>query len=179
MASIFSHPAVPVGLALALGTKRIPRPLLIAGIISSIAPDIDCLGFAFGVPYESQWGHRGFTHSIVFALVIAALWAWRSEEFKVKRWLVFGYTFVSALSHPLIDAMTDGGEGIAFFWPFSTARYFFPFNPIPVSPIGNSFFSARGLHVFGAELLTLWLPCLIVGGIVGLARREMDKDRTV
>src|ERR1700743_2469207 len=109
MASIFSHPAVPVGIALALGQKRIPKALLFAGIISSIAADIDTVGFAFGVPYESQWGHRGFTHSIVFALALAALWAWRSKELDAQRWVVFAYTLICAISHPVIDAMTDGG----------------------------------------------------------------------
>jgi membrane-bound metal-dependent hydrolase YbcI (DUF457 family) len=59
-------------------------------------------------------------------------------------------------SHGVLDAMTDGGLGIAFFAPFDNTRYFFPFRPVKVSPIGLSFFSARGLDVIWSELL--WAP---------------------
>jgi inner membrane protein len=49
-------------------------------------------------------------------------------------------------SHGILDAMTDGGLGVAFFSPFDDTRCFFPFRPIKVSPIGLSFFSC-GLDV--------------------------------
>jgi inner membrane protein len=162
VASIFSHPAVPVAIALALGRKTVPVPLMQMGVIASVLPDLDCLGFALGIPYASQFGHRGFTHSIVFALAFASLCAWRmpKEDGGLGRQTVFAYIFASALSHPLIDMLTDGGKGIALFWPFTTARLFFPVQPIPVSPIGARFFSAHGLYVFTSELALLWAPCL-------------------
>ncbi len=177
MATIFSHPAVPVAIALALGNKTIPRPLLIAGIISSILPDADCIGFAFHIPYASQFGHRGATHSIVFALLVAAVWAWQHKDMQAKPLLVFAYTFIACISHPLIDAMTDGGLGVAFFWPFSAERYFFPLNPIPVSPIGAHFFSARGLEVFLTELGMLWLPAFVIGGAGFILRKFVKKEK--
>ncbi len=177
MASVFSHPTIPLALGLALGEKRIPRPLLIAGIVSSIAADFDSFGFAVGIPYASQWGHRGFTHSIFFAVTLAALWTWRNAEFKTDRWIVFAYTFISAISHPLIDAMTDGGLGVALFWPFSDARHFFPWRPIPVSPIGGSFFSPRGLHVIRAELSDIWLPAFLLGSLGYGVRQVLERDR--
>jgi inner membrane protein len=177
LATILSHPAVPAGIALALGQKRVPRQLLIAGMFCSIAADFDTVGMAMGIPYESQWGHRGFTHSIVAALALAGFWAWAERKtFGVKPAWAFVYLFISAISHPIIDAMTDGGLGIAFFWPFSVKRYFFPFNPIPVSPIGQSFISERGLHVFSTELWELWLPCLTVGGLGFLVRKFMGRQ---
>jgi len=55
-------------------------------------------------------------------------------------------------SHPLLDALTDGGLGVALLWPFSAERFFFPWRPIPVSPIGVGFFSLRGIRVALAEL---------------------------
>jgi inner membrane protein len=58
--------------------------------------------------------------------------------------------------------MTDGGLGIAFFAPFDNTRYFFPFRPIKVSPIGLSFFSARGLDVIWSELLWMCIPATII-----------------
>jgi inner membrane protein len=67
--------------------------------------------------------------------------------------------------------MTDGGLGIAFFAPFDNTRYFLPFRPIKVSPIGLSFFSARGLDVIRSELLWVCLPAAIIAGAVLLYRK--------
>lgn len=157
---------------MAVGQKHVPRPLLEMGVVASVLPDLDVIGFALGIPYESQWGHRGFSHSIAFALVFAALCAWRCELFKAKRWTVFAFIFVSTLSHGLLDALTDGGHGIAFFWPFSAERHFFDVQPIPVSPIGPSFFSRYGLFVFLSEIGMIWAPCLVIGGAGWLVRKR-------
>ncbi|MDI1226261.1 MAG: metal-dependent hydrolase [bacterium] len=168
MSTIFSHPAVPVAMALALGQKRIPRSLLVIGAFCAILPDFDSIGFAFGIPYESQFGHRGFTHSVFFAVLIAAFFAWRNKEFTVdgaavKRHIVFAFLFISMVSHPLLDALTDGGEGVAIWWPFSKERFFFDDTPLPVCPIGQNFFSAAGYAALRSELTLIWLPALSLG----------------
>lgn len=50
--------------------------------------------------------------------------------------------------------MTNGGLGVAFFAPFSSARYFLPFRPIEASPISiTAFFTYRGLEVLESEML--------------------------
>jgi len=55
------------------------------------------------------------------------------------------YFFLATASHGLLDAMTDGGLGVAFFVPFDKHRYFLPWTPIRVSPIGvGRFFTDRG-----------------------------------
>jgi inner membrane protein len=62
-------------------------------------------------------------------------------------------------SHGALDALTNGGLGVAFFAPFSNARYFFPWRPVEVSPIGVApFFSEWGVRVLESELVWLWLP---------------------
>jgi inner membrane protein len=163
-------------MAMALGKKRVPKPLLEMGVFATIWADIDCLAFAFGIPYESQWGHRGFTHSIMMAAAFAAFVAWRlPKETNVKPWPVFAFTFISGLSHPLLDMLTDGGKGIALFWPFTSTRLFFPAHVIPVSPVGGGFLSARGLYVFTHELLLIWAPALALGGLAMLARHAIEK----
>jgi inner membrane protein len=59
--------------------------------------------------------------------------------------------------------MTDGGLGVAFFSPFNNTRYFLPWTPIRVSPIGiGRFFGPRGLEVVRSELLWIWLPAAIL-----------------
>jgi inner membrane protein len=85
----------------------------------------------------------------------------------------FAFVFVSASSHGFLDAMTTGGLGVAFFSPFSNARYFLPWRVILVSPIGvESFFSMRGFRVLKSELLWVWSPSGAVA-LVGLAVRRI------
>ena len=86
------------------------------------------------------------------------------------------YFFLSAASHGLLDALTDGGLGVAFFSPFDRTRYFFPVRPIAVSPIGiREFFSEQGLVVMTSELTWVWLPVVVL--FVGL--RALKRAATV
>lgn len=79
---------------------------------------------------------------------------------------------VVAVSHPLLDSLTDGGLGVALFWPFSNERFFAPWRPIPVAPIGAGMLSARGLHVLLVELL--WSAPLVIYG--ALPQRSVRQD---
>jgi inner membrane protein len=74
----------------------------------------------------------------------------------------------------LLDAMTDGGLGVAFFAPFSNTRYFLPWTPIRVSPIGVSrFFTERGLAVLKSEVVWIWIPAAVLALVGrGVRRRE-------
>jgi inner membrane protein len=92
----------------------------------------------------------------------AAALTWRRLGVPFYDWL--GFLFLVAVSHGLLDALTDGGLGVAFFAPFDGRRYFFPWRPIEVSPIGLGFFSARGARTFLSELQWVWLP---TGALVG------------
>jgi inner membrane protein len=76
----------------------------------------------------------------------------------------------------VLDALTNGGPGVAFLAPFDDTRYFFPWRPIPVSPLAANFFSEWGWSVFKTELVLLWLPSVLVGSF-GLASRRRRKAR--
>jgi inner membrane protein len=131
--------------------------------------DADVLGFPLGIRYEDMLGHRGLSHSLAFALVLSWLVAFLAFPRLPQSWtrfLLFSYFFIVTASHGALDAMTDGGLGIAFFAPFDNTRYFLPFRPIKVSPIGLSFFSARGLDVIWSELLWVCIPATIIAGAV-------------
>ena len=160
MASLFSHPAVPLALGAIIGRERLPAHLWVVGAVASMVPDADVVAFLLGIPYEAPFGHRGATHSIAFAVLIAAALTLREWRNFGGRGLLFGYLFASALSHPLLDMLTDGGLGVALFWPASNERFFFPRTPIAVSPIGGAFFSSAGLDVIVSELRWIWLPCV-------------------
>jgi len=133
----------------------------------SMWPDLDAVGFEMGVPYGAPFGHRGATHSFLAAVVVAGLVA----AFGKRRWRLFVFCLAVAASHPLLDTLTDGGLGIALFWPFTDRRYFLPdaLRVIPVAPIGARMLSLRGLYVTLVELAEfspLWIWSLIprIGG---------------
>jgi inner membrane protein len=163
VASAFTHAIAAAGLATAAVPGRLPLRLVLAAAVCSVLPDADVLGFRFGVDYGDLLGHRGLSHSLLFAAALAsgvtfALFrdpAWRDLRLRVAVVL-----FVATASHGVFDAMTNGGLGIAFFSPFDETRYFFPLRPVEVSPIGvRAFVSERSLAVLWSELVWILLPC--------------------
>lgn len=174
MASAFAHALSAT--ALRAVTPQLPTgyKLLVLGVVCSILPDFDSIGYLLGIPYSSPWGHRGITHSISFALLVGVILTWlfyrNSELSRTGYYLVVFYLFIVTASHGLLDAMTNGGLGIAFFAPFDNNRYFLPYRPIAVSPIGiRSFFSEWGQRVILSELIWIGIPCtfLLFTGWVG------------
>jgi inner membrane protein len=152
------HVAVGVAAARAFGEKNLGRRMLLFGALS-LLPDADVLGWAAGVPYGSSFGHRGASHSLVAALLVAAI---AFSLVRYRRHADAGKTLLFVLlvvgSHGLLDALTDGGKGVALFWPFTPTRYFFPWRPIPVAPIGVRVLSPRGMQAMLFELRA-FAPC--------------------
>jgi len=173
MASAISHAVAAAAIVSVAGPPNAPARFRAAAIACAVIPDLDAVGFWLGVPYGNVFGHRGITHSILFALLSAAAATAivaRGEP-PSPRTRVLLACGLAALSHGLLDAATDGGLGVAFFSPFSNHRYFFPFRPIEVSPIGiRPFFSARGLDVLRSEALWIGLPSAVLAGIVWIVR---------
>jgi inner membrane protein len=168
MPTILTHPAVALPFV-----GRVPRRVLVCGFLGSIIPDADVVAFAFGIPYEHTFGHRGFTHSIAFA----ALFALIATLLVRGRLPAFVFVLVCTLSHAVLDALTDGGLGIAFFSPFSNERYFFPWQPIRVSPLGAGFFSGRGLETLKSEVVWVWGPCVAVALAAMCVRAVVERRR--
>ena len=133
----------------------------------AVFPDFDVLGFRFDIPYEHPLGHRGFSHSLLFAALLAAVVA--CFEFKSRSLRLFSILLVAAASHGILDAFTDGGLGIGFLIPFSNERFFAPVRPIPVSPIGIDHSVVGILEV---EVIYVWLPMLALSGALLFARRR-------
>lgn len=164
MATVMSHAVAAVALGTLFG-RAIPGRAIFYSAVCSMVPDLDVLGFGLGIKYGDPFGHRGFTHSLCFAAVWAVLvtLALFGKPADRERWPAIGLClFIATASHGILDACTDGGLGVAFFAPFDNARYFFPWNPIAVSPIGAGFFSTRGLAVLANEARWIWLPSLLV-----------------
>ena len=173
MASILSHPAIPLGITAAFGTRIIPPRLAVLGAICSVLPDLDSIGFRVGIPYGHPLGHRGFSHSIVFALLVAVASALSHRRLHTSARIAFLFAFASTASHGVLDALTTGGLGVAFFSPVSNQRYFLPWRVIEVSPISvTAFLSTWGRRVLFSELKWVWAPSSALG-LMGIALRSM------
>jgi len=175
MPTVFTHAAVPLALGYCAGKERIPTPLLLAGMVASVLPDLDVMAFYLHVPYGAVLSHRGFTHSISFAAMVGLLGAallWRRNFFNA---LIF--LFLATVSHPILDSFNTGGLGIAFYWPLSDARYFAPWQIIQVTPLRlSSLLASKGLLVAISELLWVWLPCGVLCAAAWIRRRILTPE---
>ncbi|MCG6963402.1 MAG: metal-dependent hydrolase [Acidobacteria bacterium] len=186
MSSAFTHALVG-----ASGVQLIPDDLpkwrvALVFAVAAVAPDLDVAAFSLGIPYGHMLGHRGFSHSLLCAALLAAV-----ASLVVRRWSDGGRTgllriwvvaFLVVALHGALDAATDAGLGIGFFIPFSSKRYFFPFRPIATSSVNPfRFFSARGLAVLASEALWVWLPLGLLSGLLQAVRwwRRFSSRTTV
>jgi inner membrane protein len=177
MVSAFTHAAAAAMIGTLIPRKRLPRRAWLVGAVAAVLPDLDYFLHRSGFWGEHPYVHRGFTHSLTFAAALGgaltALAAWR--RWPGGRWWWFGYLALSTASHGVLDAFTNGGEGIAFLWPFTNARWHFPWTPIEVAPLSiTGFFTADGAEVFASELLWVWLPAaaLVLAGAVARRHRK-------
>jgi inner membrane protein len=176
MASAFSHAVAAASLGAAGSpASRMPVRYWVTVAILGALPDLDVVIYPMGLNAPHVLGHRGITHSLAFAAVFAALvvrLVFRDRKWRgawPRLWFVF---FGALVSHAVLDALTNGGQGIAFFAPFSDARFHFPWQPIRVSPIGlTAFFSIDGLRVLQNELVRVWLPSAFVAVLAWYLRR--------
>lgn len=165
MPSAFSHAVAAAALGRAYTTRTLPVRFWVLSAACAVAPDIDVLSNRLGFDYTTMPGHRGFTHSLFFAMVLSGLvtlLAFRKPVAGTSRLSLFAFFFAATASHSILDAMVDGTLGVAFFAPFSEARFFLPWRPIVSSPIGWAFFSPAGATTFMNEFVWVWVPSLIV-----------------
>lgn len=88
------------------------------------------------------------------------------------------FLFVSTVSHGLLDAITDGGLGVAFLSPFDPTRYFFPFRPIQVASMSLwDLLGAHGVNVLISECVWVWVPCaLFMAGVMATRGRQLARS---
>jgi inner membrane protein len=147
------------------------------GAFCSVLPDLDVIGFPQGIQYGDLWGHRGMTHSVLFAALLAGILVtlWYRGKPAIAMAGFYLYFFFCTASHGVLDALTNGGLGVAFFSPFDTTRYFFPIRPVVVSPIGiTEFFSTYGIRILASEAIWIWLPSLAAVVVLRTAQRLLS-----
>jgi inner membrane protein len=151
------------------------RLVLLLGALS-VVPDFDVIGFRYGIEYGDPLGHRGFTHSIVFALmagVAAPVIAFPRVAFLTRTWWVLALlAFMATISHGVLDSFTDAGLGVGFLIPFDDTRYFAPWRPLATSPLSvSAFINGPGLRILGNELVWVGIPLILLSLTVRSLRR--------
>lgn len=165
-------------LALPAGESRTLRAILprwaipVSCGLFGVFPDFDTITMrAFDIPYRSFFGHRGFFHSPFFLTLFAALIAALVARNKLSTLPALASLWAAAaITHPLLDMLTDGGGGVMVLFPFSTRRLFFPWRPIHVSPLEISRFGAVAGRVLRSEL-PFCLAAIGIGAAVWAAVR--------
>ena len=124
----------------AVGGRRMGNKAAMWGAIGGTIPDLDVFLRSLTNPIDGALLHRGFSHSIVFAVLVAPIMAFllyrlykRRFEYKLWFWLAFG----SIITHPMLDIFTN--YGTQFFWPFDLRLTFnsvFVVDPLYTLPFG-------------------------------------------
>lgn len=105
----------------AVAGKRAGNWAMLWGGICGTIPDLDVLMRFFYDEITMIGVHRGFSHSILFAFLIAPLLAFiqfkihKKQEANYKDWLLL--SFLAVVTHPILDAFTVYGTQL--FQPFS------------------------------------------------------------
>jgi inner membrane protein len=136
-----------VAAGVTFGQRDAPNHFWFLSFISSIIPDLDSIALSFGIPYSHFLGHRGFFHSPFFGLLLGLFSVsvfLRGVGLFSRGWLSYLiFFFLITASHGLLDALTNGGLEVALLSPFDQTRYFLPWKPIMVSPMGVAPFLSR------------------------------------
>jgi len=175
MPTIYSHGIVGLGAAgVAYPRCRSWLFWTLAAFLPMV-PDFDAFSTA---AYGTPFGHRGFTHSFIFALGIGLLVAGLTFKLlEMRFWILAVFFFVITASHGVLDAFTTGGYGILWLWPFSNTR-FGPWGPIRVADIGFEWPSPWSSMAVRSELLWVWLPTALIVGLVTGMRLMRKKARS-
>lgn len=99
--------------------KKLGNKAILWGAIAGTIPDLDTIPGQFMGTVDRLSIHRGFSHSIIFAILLAPLLAWLVGKLYRKKeanwWEWTQLFFWGLFTHPLLDIFTTWGT--QFFWP--------------------------------------------------------------
>jgi len=127
-----THIAVGACLGEAFLGQRVGKKAMVWGMLAQSLPDIDFIFTPFLEVSEDLLVHRGFSHSILFGLIMTPILAMTANrmhqphDISLRRWLAF--FACSILLHDLLDGFNN--YGIGWLEPFIHTR--FSFNAIYV-----------------------------------------------
>ena len=99
--------------------KKVGNWAVFWGAVAGTIPDLDVFSTYFVDELRANELHRGFSHSILFCLLLAPILGWLVAKIHKKSlasWKSWTILFFMALfTHPLLDAHTSWGTQL--FWP--------------------------------------------------------------
>ncbi len=102
MASPVSHAVAALSSGACFYRPDIPKHVWAIGAVCSALPDLDVIGFRFGIRYGDFWEHRGITHSLFFAALIATavvIFGFRRGTQGLGPFRLWTYFFLVVASH--------------------------------------------------------------------------------
>ena len=130
----------------AVAGQKIGRKAPLIGAIFGTIPDFDIfLKYIIQQPVDQDLAHRGFSHSILFAVLIALIAIpifKRIFKIQLTKQHIFFLCFLSIVTHPMLDIFTTWGT--QFLWPLE--------NRIALSSI----FVIDPLYTLPFLILTIW-----------------------
>lgn len=111
----------------AFAGRKVGKKAMLWGAMAQSIPDIDFLAAFWMDTTSNLLAHRGFTHSILFCVLITPVMAMLAERWhrphniSLLRWLMFFFAVI--FIHIFLDAMNNYGVG--WYEPFSHRRISF------------------------------------------------------
>ena len=106
--------------------KKVGNRAMLWGAIAGTIPDLDVIARFLTDTITATEMHRGFSHSIIFSVLMAPLLGWGVHQIKKRPevgWQGWSKLFFWGLfTHPLLDAFTTWGTQL--FWPFDVRLAF-------------------------------------------------------
>lgn len=180
---MLAHAAVGGALGGAVAPPGRAGRLAAAAALCAVLPDADVLAFALGIPYGHPLGHRGLSHGLPFALALGLAVAplvtpgagWRTG----RRLGAAAVLVLATASHGLLDMATDAGRGVGLLVPLDARRVFWPWRPLPTSPIGlGAFLRGDALGILAFELGGLVTPSIVAAVLVRRLRPRAARPGT-
>jgi inner membrane protein len=125
-------------------------------VFIAVLPDLDFIPqLLTGKKY-----HHTFTHSIVFAIIVAFVsgmigWLLRRKFLKVVL-----LTLLLYFSHLFLDFFTGGGKGLQLFWPFAKTFYISQISIFPGTHYSMGLFNVK--HLIFVSFETIYAILLFV-----------------
>src|SRR5690606_40246713 len=94
--------------------KKLGNKALLYGAIAGTIPDLDVYVGKLFDPITAIEIHRGFSHSVLFFVLLSPLLGWLTSRIEQKRGVNFKqatwFWFLGLLTHALLDAFTKIGR---------------------------------------------------------------------
>jgi len=122
----------------AVAGRKMGAKAALWGAVAGTVPDLDVFFRLIYDPMDAALAHRGFMHSLLFALLAAPAFGWIFFRLYKRKYTLKSWTWLWGLgivTHPILDIFTN--YGTQFLWPLDyriTFNTVFVIDPIYTLP---------------------------------------------